>query len=162
MLSPYSRTYITRGVAGTPGVLRHLLQGLDSDAKVWDFRPNPERFTLREVLAHLADYDDVSRERFQRIINEDSPELPNWDEDEAVITGNYAAADPLATLARLAASRQQLGEFLAARAEEDWARTASRPQAGRHTLEEGAILLVAHDTYHVQQVVEWLEQFNQK
>jgi uncharacterized damage-inducible protein DinB len=162
MLSPFSRSYVLRGVTGTPAVLRYLLQGLDSNAEIWDFRPDPERFTLREVLAHLADYDEVTIGRFQRFIDEDSPELPNWDENEAVVAGNYAATDPLAKLAQFTASRQKLGEFLAGLSDAEWVRTASRPKVGQYTLEEGVVLLLAHDTYHVQQAAEWLEKFTQR
>lgn len=162
MLSPFSRSYVLRGVAGTPAVLRHLLQGFDSNSELWDFRPDPERFSLREVLAHLADFDAVTSGRFQRMLAEASPELPNWDEDEAVISGNYAATDPLEKLAQLTASRKALSEFLTGLGEQDWARTATRPQLGNYTLAEGLVLMLAHDSYHIQQVAEWLEKYAER
>jgi uncharacterized damage-inducible protein DinB len=156
-MSPHIRHYLLSGIAGLPTILHHLVRGQDPNSPIWDFRPDPERFTLREILAHMSDFDEVWLYRFGRMVAEDGPDLPNWDEAAAVIEKNYAAADPVLTQERLAASRAKLCAWLGERAEADWERGATRPQVGAFTIQDAAVLILAHDAYHIQQISNWLE-----
>ena len=54
MLPSLARIYLISALEGTPDVLNGFLAPLGPEDQRWDFRPDPERFTLREVVAHLA------------------------------------------------------------------------------------------------------------
>lgn len=154
-MSPYIRTYLMQSIAGNARVFAHLLNDLPADDARWDARVDPERFTLREIVAHLTDFDAVMRERFERMIREDHPELPNWDEDAAA--AHYSTRDPQHGLASLLESRETLGAWLEGLSDDEWRRDGSRPGVGKFSVEEGAALLLAHDAYHLQQVTAWLD-----
>lgn len=158
-LSPHIRHYVLQGIYGMPKVIIRLVGSLPDDSPAWDFRPDPERFSLREILAHMADFDEVWLYRGERMMKEDSPELPNWDEDAAVIENNYAAARPGDSLDRLGKNRAFLSGWFKLRDDEDWARSATRPQVGTFTLEDAAVLILAHDAYHIQQITNWLFEY---
>jgi len=104
-----------------------------------------------------VDFDEIGLLRLGRMVTEANPQLENWDETAAVVSNDYAAADPEATLRHFAAHRETLMKWLDERSPSDWARTGSHPQLGTFTTEEFVVLLLAHDTYHIRQMAEWLE-----
>lgn len=153
-MTSFTRSYLWRGVESNARVMNFLLRDLPADSPYWDARPDANRFSLREVVAHLVDYDSVSRERFERIIREDKPELPNWDEDEAA--QHYDARNPKHQLENLLVSRQELAVWLEGLSDKEWKRTGSRPRVGEFSVEEGVALFLGHDAYHLEQIAAWL------
>lgn len=148
--------YLLYGLSATPALLRHLTAGL-TEAQL-DGRPDPDRFTIREVVAHMADWEAVCAERLHRTVTEESPELPDWDEDQAAIDGQYDQSDLAEQLALFTARRTALVAFLTARAPEDWERTSCRAGSPSNLLGLAAIQL-GHDGYHLEQLVAYREQF---
>jgi hypothetical protein len=157
MLPLAARNYVLTALGGTPGVIQGLLGGLAADDPAWDLHPYPERFSLREMLAHLADWEVFWYERATRTIHEEHPFLENRDENRIASDRNYAHADPLESLARFQAGRTKLMELLTSPPDAAWSRTAHREGLGDMTLEEQAIMSLAHDGYHTRQAAEWLE-----
>jgi len=58
MLPERTRHYLLLDLDSAPDVLARMLQGV-TDPAVFDARPDPARFTLREMVAHLADWEAV-------------------------------------------------------------------------------------------------------
>lgn len=154
-MTSFARSYLWRGVEFNARVFNFLLRDLPGDSSRWDARPDAERFSLREVVAHLLDYDSVTRERFERIIRENKPELENWDEDAAAT--HYNARDPKHQSENLLVSRQELAVWLEGLSDDEWQRVGSRPGVGEFSVEQGTALLLGHDAYHLDQIVAWLE-----
>ena len=154
-INEYYRRYILGALENNAVVLNYLLRDLAGDSPQWDARPDAERFTLREMVAHLLDYDMVSRERFERVIREDNPELPNWDMDAAA--EHYAKRDAVGELKLLLESRQTLAAWLEGLSTDEWQRSGSRPGVGTFSVFEGVALMLGHDAYHLRQAVEWLQ-----
>jgi hypothetical protein len=154
MLPPAARAYVINGLEGTPAVLEGLLKGVSADDPVWDRRVSPERFSLREVLAHLADWEPIWIERIRRMKVEDGPLLPNVDEGQLAIDRNYAASDPFASMARFREHRVLVFKRLSELSELDWSRTGEREFVGHVTLENLATMMLGHDAYHLKQIAE--------
>jgi hypothetical protein len=152
--SSYGR-YIHDALQSNAFVIAQLLRDLPADSPRWDARPDPKRFTLREMVAHLLEFDEVCRERFERMIREDKPELPNWDEDEAA--KHYAKREAVHDLEVLQDSRRALAAWLEGLSDKEWQMTGSRPGVGTFSVGEGVALMLGHDAYHLRQAVEWLE-----
>lgn len=152
--SPYRR-YILGALENNAIVLAHLLRDLPADSPRWDVRPDPERFTLREIVAHLADFDMVKRERFERMIREDVPELPNWDEEDTA--RHYVNRIPSHDIEHLLESRRTLAAWLEGLSDREWACTGIHPILGEFEVKEGVSLILGHDSYHLKQVAEWLD-----
>jgi len=155
MIPEHVRRYLLAGLEATPIALDRLLK--DAPEAAWDLRPDPERFTLREVMAHLADWEPVWRERLERIRSEDLPELPGYDEGQWAIDHDYAHADPRTQQALFRDRRAQLLEMLRALSPDDWQRAGQHSQWGRLTMCDLATLILGHDGYHLRQTAEWLE-----
>ncbi len=146
--------YILSGLEATPVVLIELLHG-QSEA-TYDKRPDPERFSLREVICHLADWEGVWLERMQRMASEESPELPGYDEGQWAIDHNYKEANAIEQINKFTEGRKALVEFLKYLASEQWERTGIHSQWGSISILSLATLVIGHDGYHTKQIVEWI------
>src|SRR5215210_8981435 len=135
----------------TPATLVSLTATLPEAAL--DFRPSPQEWTIREVLAHLVDDEMyVMRTRLERIVKEDRPHLAPHDEQKWYANRN-TTRDGLAQL---------LDDFRLQRAaslniinmlrDEDWAREGYQPEYGHFTAEVWLGHWVDHDTTHTRQI----------
>ena len=110
-------------------------------------RPEPTTWSPLEYACHIHEVLDVFAERFALILRKDNPTLPNWDQDDAAVAGQYAAQAP-ARLAReipgrAAALVAVLGRF----AELAWERRALRSDGAQFTALTLARYLL-HDLAH--------------
>ena len=151
-----ARNYLIKALSGTPVVLDQLLKGRTVNDPIWDLRPDPVRFTLRELLAHLADWEPIWLERFVRMRDESRPFLPSVDEGQLAISNGYGQLDPLQSLARFKSGREAVVKMLDGLTIADWDRTGERESVGPLTLQMMASYVLSHDGYHMLQVVEWL------
>lgn len=159
MLPEHVRYYLLAALEATPELLEAALDGLTDEAA--DRRPDPARFTLREMTAHLADWEPIFAERMRRTRDEDEPTLPGYDEGQLAIERDYAHADWRAKLAEFREGRARLLALLRGLQPDHWDRVAHRTEIGPLTLEGQAVLVAAHDMYHLRQATAWRRIFVQ-
>lgn len=117
-----------------------------------DFTPGPGRWSIRQILAHLADAEIVAAVRIRRIVAEDNPLLVAFDQDAWARRLGYEkrrVADALELLRRLRAENHQL---LAALNAADFERPGTHSEQGRITLRELVAGQAAHLERHAQQI----------
>lgn len=153
MLPETIRNYVLHGLRATPDVIERLLK--DATAADYDRRPDPERFTIREVVAHLADWDPIWTERVELIARQDRPQLPDYDEGQLAIERDYAHADVAQQLARFRAGRERLMAALRDLPPEAWDRPGLRAW-GEVTVATLMEMVLGHDGYHMKQICDWL------
>ncbi len=154
MLPEKLHHYLLIDLESAPDVLAKLLEGVAGSG--WDKRPDPERFTLREVAAHLADWEAILLGRLVQTRDYDNALLQGLDEGQVARDNDYAHSDPMESLARYQAGRAKTVAFLRALSPEQWARSANHTELGLITIEAQAALIAFHDGYHRQQALEWL------
>jgi hypothetical protein len=123
MLPDITRRLILTTLEGNPVVIAGLLIGLTTNDARWDERPDEDRFTLREVTAHLADMEAVWHERIRRMSTEDNPFLPNADESQIARDNHYETSNPTESLARFQNERTATLSTLHSLSEAQWKRT---------------------------------------
>ena len=132
-----------------PGILEQLLH--DASHEVLHWKPAPERWSIQEVLAHLAVIEQIYSERVRRILMEEDPPL-----------ARYVA--PSESEVQQKTARQHLEHFIAlCRAHVVFLHTvpaAAASRTGRH-YEMGLISvsqllheLANHDLGHLRQLAE--------
>jgi hypothetical protein len=149
----YTRRYLFTALQSTPFLFETSLRDLQSHEV--DCRPDPQRFSIREIMAHLAHWESIFLGRMKRICNENQPILEDLDEGQLVIDHNYAATDPLEQCRLFGVRRAETVSYLQTRAPQDWKRTGNRPEIGLISLEALVTLLPLHDIYHLQQIAAW-------
>ena len=150
---PGLNSYVMNALEATPEVFERLLRDLSEEEA--DFRPDAARFSIREVMAHLADWDAIFLERLQRTRDEDEPFLPDIDEGQLVLDHQYARTHPQEQCRLFGERRTRTVEFARALVLQDWQRPCAHERAGRLTLEALLTLIVLHDAYHARQIVAW-------
>lgn len=155
MIPPYLRNYLLNALGGTPSVLTALLADLSDGSAAWDARPEADRFTLREITAHLADWEPVARGRIGRTRSEEKPFLPNWDEGAAAVAGRYDQTEPHDSLRSFRDRRAETVALLETLGEPEWHRVAERENVGELSIYTQIVLILAHDGYHLRQVTEY-------
>ncbi|WP_075163558.1 DinB family protein [Chthonomonas calidirosea] len=161
MLPPFVRANLVSALQNTPTVLEALTASVPLGSPIWDIRPDPQRFTLREVLAHLADWEEVFQNRIIRIRDEYLPKLPDLDPDEFAQQHHYAASDPHRQRDLFAKRRQATVEIVKGLPNRAWERKGrymeeSPRVKGPMTIESWIAQMVAHDVYHIRQIMDWL------
>ena len=115
------------------------------------------RVTLREVPAHLADWDGVFQQRLQQTLAEDSPERLGLDPEQLAIDRDHAHADTGERLTRFRQGRHELRALLRDLTPAQWDRVGTHTQVGPLSLETQAVMIASHDDYHLLQIPEMLE-----
>jgi hypothetical protein len=135
----------------TPGILRGLMTEIsDADAH---WKPAPDRFSIAEVLAHLAHSEGhCYRARADRFLAE---ELPEFEPDDAQMhLDRYRDSDPEEDFAHFEEQRETNVEFLRGLSAGEGVRKAKHKEAGEITLAQMLHEWALHDLGHVRQIAE--------
>ncbi len=152
--SPLLLDYVINGIEGCPRIVRALLRSATPED--YGRRLARDRFTLKEALAHWADWDAIHLERIERILAEDRPTLMGVDEGQVAIERDYAHQDVESIMARFETDRAKLVARLRAVQPHEWSRTATRDPLGEFDLFQQVAIVSGHDGYHLRQVVDTL------
>ncbi|MFB6285050.1 MAG: DinB family protein [Candidatus Bipolaricaulia bacterium] len=157
MLNEFTRRYLLDGLRASPQVLEHLMN--DADPSIWDRRPVPGRFTIREVCAHVADWDGVWQQRLDVMLAGDTGNaaIPDHDPGQRAREHDYASADPATSLQQFKSQRAALVDRLQDLALDDWQRVGHHEVRGPFTVADLAVTALGHDHYHLAQVTEWIQ-----
>ena len=147
------RNYVRRGLAAMPDVLEALLSDLPDVAL--DTRPDPDRFTLRETMAHLADWETVWQFRLSTMQNQNNPILPSPDINQRAKEKNYAQTELHEQVDLFRTRRAALLEMLDALPDADLFRTGQHAALQTITIAELAGFIWGHDGYHLQQITDF-------
>lgn len=151
MPAKYVANYVISGLEAAPDAQTLLCERVTD----WDAKPlGEDRFSVRESLAHLADWEPIWLMRAQRTLAEDVPNLPGIDEGEMAVRNDYASSDPRESLRRYREGRKDLVAFFRGLSEEDWHRKFVRDEVGEVTLFELASMVLGHDGYHFRHTME--------
>ena len=104
-----------------------------------------------EILPHLRDWELIYLERVERILAEEHPELPGFDDTLWSIERDYRGQDPRATFEELKRARAKLVVLVSAVTPEDWERTGQHSYYGDITLAWLCDHICDHDQEHLEQ-----------
>jgi len=104
-----------------------------------------------EILPHLRDWEEIYLERARRIVEEDHPHLPGFDDELWSIERDYRGQDPRETMEDFRRLREEHVEFLRALTPEAWKRPGTHGYYGEITLQWLENHVADHDQEHLQQ-----------
>lgn len=151
-MNPYLLLVIESG----PQTLRRLLERIPQSR--WDERLYPDRFTPREVAAHLADWEPIFQTRMKLALESPGATVQVFDEGQMAIDNGYVHQSAPERLMLYAQKRAETAAWLRKLSSEEWTRTAMHPEKGEQSIEDQANLLNCHDLYHIEQLTEYLNE----
>jgi hypothetical protein len=114
-----------------------------------DARPQPEEWSARENLAHLARHHAVFLERLRRLLAEDQPSLGRYRAEEDPEWPAWAALPPTEILSRLRSLRAELCRVARALSPADSARTGLHPTFGEMDVAGWLDFFLLHEAHHL-------------
>lgn len=150
VLPTITREHVLTGLSATPRVLGLLSGPLSPNSPVWELSL-PGRFTLRQTMAHLADWDHVFRARANSALKGTALQTEP-DSAKLAKERNYDDVDPHDALNKFATARYELLRLFRGLTPEDWAKSVDHPKHGPMSLEIQAVHVLGHDGYHLDAI----------
>jgi hypothetical protein len=143
-----------KALRATPAVVQALTAGLDPERA--RRRPAPGEWAAVEVVAHLADTDERALARVRRMLAEDDPELPGFDQDALAAERRYLDMDLAEQADRYADGRAAHVTLLEGLDDAGWRRTGRHAEHGSMTIELYEVHVANEDVDHLAQLARLL------
>ena len=134
----------------SPVIVRQLVAGLD-DEQIRR-RPAAAQWAVIEVVAHIADVDQRAHARLRRMLCEDNPFLPAFDQEALAEERGYIKMDLTEELARYQRSRAAHVIDLETLEPSQWLRPGRHQDAGDLTVELYEAHVASEDVDHLAQI----------
>lgn len=137
-------------LSATPAALQKVLDSTPSEILI---RPEaPEKWAMREVLAHLADSDVVWAWRIRLILAQHRPQLTGYDQDLWSTRLGYRDSDPRDSVALFSILRKTNLRLIERATPEDLKRVGVHLERGEESLAHQLRLYAGHDILHLNQL----------
>lgn len=137
-------------LGSTADKLAGLLRDLTSEQL---FRaPAPGKWSIAQILAHLADAELAIAWRLRQILSSNGVALQAYDQDSWAATFNYAVRDPQESLATFRALRAADVALLKSAPKNLWDNYGMHQERGKETIHHMAKMTAGHDLNHLRQV----------
>ena len=131
-------------------VFAEALEGI-TDMEL-DARSEPEEWTAREVVHHMADSEMTSAIRLRRLIAEDAPTIQGYDQEEYAQRLFYGERPIEGSTQAVAAARRTTGDILDRLTDEQWARSGTHTESGPYGVEAWLEIYATHAHDHADQI----------
>ena len=135
-----------------PGILGAAVTGISREQMV--SRPVAGRWSVLEVVCHLADTDANIAHRIKRVLSEERPVFDRVKPEQLVAALAYHDRDIKEELGVFDLSRRQIGRILRASPPEAWERMGIVGDRGNRTVNQMINGAVEHLTHHLQFIIE--------
>ncbi|HVO80475.1 MAG TPA: DinB family protein [Terriglobales bacterium] len=115
-------------------------------------RPAPGKWSVTEILAHLAEDELTSSWRYRQMLEQDGVELRGFDQDLWARVGDYGSWKPQDALAMFRLLREANLRMLAHLTDEQWECHGIHSERGKMTVRDLCRHMAAHDINHIEQV----------
>lgn len=137
-------------MAESPDRLRRLLRGLTE--KQLSARPAPGKWSIKEIVAHLADGEVILGSRYRFIGAHEKPPIASYDQDlfvEKLGVGNARATDLADDFAMARAINLGLLDRLP---EASFDRVGLHAERGEESIRTLVYMYAGHDRHHLRQI----------
>jgi uncharacterized damage-inducible protein DinB len=142
---------IDRYVAGSD-LVASAIEGMTSEQA--DARPIPGKWSTRQVVCHLSDFEPIYADRMKRVIAERCPTFFGGDPDTFAAGLAYDRRSIENELQLIAAVRSNTATILRELKFDDFQRTGNHNEAGLLTLEQLLTNITDHIPHHIHFITE--------
>jgi hypothetical protein len=134
----------------TAAKLKKAMQGLTPKQLKW--RPAPAKWSIAEIVAHLADTEIVAGWRMRSVIGENGISIQPFDQDAWASAFAYQNRDPKRSLELFGVLRENNLAMLKEISRETWDNYGMHLERGKESIAHLTRMFAGHDTNHVLQV----------
>ncbi|MGH9746283.1 MAG: DinB family protein [Candidatus Acidiferrales bacterium] len=136
--------------AATAKKLEKLIKGVP--AGKLRKRPAPDRWSVQEIVVHLADAELVGSWRIRSILGAPGSPVQAFDQDVWVTATHYAKRDPRRAVAQFRVLREANLEMYKALRPEQWKQFGMHSERGEETVQHIVRMFAGHDLNHLGQI----------
>jgi hypothetical protein len=136
--------------AATAKRLSKLIQGVSR--KRLTRRPAPGKWSVAEILAHLADDEMVAGFRMRLVVGAPGTPVQGFDQDRWAETGNYAKRDPKKSIELFGTLREANIAFYKSLTPAQRKLFGIHSERGKESVEKLFTLFAGHDINHMKQI----------
>ena len=141
--------------AATPQKVERLIKGVPS-AKLRK-RPAPEKWSVSEIIAHLADAEIVIGFRVRLILGSPGVPIIAFDQDSWASSGHYDERDPQKSMEQFRVLREGNLTLLKSLEPEQWKHYGVHSERGQESIEQIVRMVAGHDINHLKQIEQILD-----
>ncbi len=136
--------------AAMPTKLAALLNGVPQD--ILTRRPTPKKWSIAEIVAHLADDELVGAYRIRLILGAPGTPIQAFDQDAWAVAGKYATRETQQSLSWFRILREMNLALFASLETAQWQQYGIHAERGVETIADIAAYYAGHDVNHLQQI----------
>jgi uncharacterized damage-inducible protein DinB len=125
-------------------------------------RPAPGKWSIAEILAHLADGEVVASWRMRLILGSNGAPVQSFDQDAWAKTFRYENQDPKQSLRTFRILRESNLALLKSVPRKLWQNHGMHSERGKETISHIVEMFAGHDLNHVRQVEKIAKEFRGK
>jgi DinB family protein len=133
-----------------PKKLALLLKG--KSGKQLMRRPTPDKWSVAEIVAHLADAELAISWRIRQILSNNAIPIQAYDQDAWAKTFDYAHRDPRQSLASYRALREANVALLKSVPRKLWDNYGVHEERGNESISHVVRMVAGHDLNHLRQI----------
>jgi hypothetical protein len=137
-------------LSSTPKKIAGLRRGVARERLM--ARPAPGKWSVAEILAHLADSELVSGFRMRLILGANRTPIQAFDQDAWAAFSRYQKQDPRLSLEAFRIQRERNVRLLRSLPKKMWGHYGIHSERGRETVQRVAEMTAGHDINHLRQV----------
>ena len=115
-------------------------------------RPAPDKWSVAEILAHLADVEIVVGWRMRSILGAPGTPIQAFDQDAWVMAGHYAKRDPRESIEQHRVVREANLALLKSLSADQWKQYGQHAERGQESIERIVAMIAGHDVNHIRQI----------
>jgi hypothetical protein len=136
--------------ASTIKMLTKLIDGLST--RELSYKPAPNKWSIRDIVGHLADGEMVFAYRYRKILAEDKPAIDGYDQDLFAENLRKTNEPFRESLERFKNFREINLKLIRRTPKTDWERHGIHAERGAESFGKIVGLLAGHDLNHLQQI----------
>ena len=140
-----------------PARLASLVAGLSPEQLA--YRPGPAKWSIQEVVAHLADDELVGGYRLRTILSSPGAAIQAFDQDVWARTGRYETRDVNSSLELFRVLREANLTLLRSLSADEWDMFGVHTERGVESIRDIAMYFAGHDINHFQQIESIRQSF---
>lgn len=149
---------LIRRLRRTADTVGTLTSDVDDDQARW--KPSPDRWSILDVVCHLADEESRDfRTRLDLTLHAPGESWPPIDPESWVTEHDYASRDLATEFRRFADERDRSVSWLHGLDAPQWSRTYEHPRMGTLSAADLLASWVAHDLIHIRQITRLHRQY---
>jgi uncharacterized damage-inducible protein DinB len=130
--------------------LRRAIKGLTPKELGWT--PAPGKWSIRQIIAHLADTEMVYGYRIRKILADPGKPIEAYDQDTWARSNRYSRHSVKQDLESLEAMRRMNLEFYKRLAPDEWEIFGVHAERGKESLRHVMRMIAGHDINHLGQI----------